>query len=92
MTLTHDCLGVRSISKRLRCLVSIQFSRDPGVKLQGILIVERAMAESYNGQQGDPWDAQKDLALAWLDAIITIPLISRWECVDRSSAEKITKS
>lgn len=33
------------------------------------------MAESYNGQQGDMWDAQKDLALAWLGAIICIPLI-----------------
>lgn len=27
------------------------------------------MAESYNGQQGDPWDPQKDLALAWLGTI-----------------------
>lgn len=37
------------------------------------------MAESYNGQQGDPWDAQKDLALAGLGAVLTIPLIMRWE-------------
>lgn len=33
------------------------------------------MAESYNGQQGDVWDAQKDLALAWLGAIICSPLV-----------------
>jgi methyl-accepting chemotaxis protein len=25
-------------------------------------------AEAYNGQQGDPWDAQKDMALAGLGA------------------------
>ncbi len=37
-----------------------------------------AMAESYNGQQGDMWDAQKDLALAWLGAILCVPLIARW--------------
>lgn len=36
------------------------------------------MAESYNGQQGDMWDAQKDMALAGLGAIITVPLIYRW--------------
>ncbi len=36
------------------------------------------MAESYNGQQGDIWDAQKDLALAWLGAIVCVPLIARW--------------
>jgi len=37
-----------------------------------------AMAEAYNGQQGDIWDAQKDLALAWLGAVLTLPLIFRW--------------
>jgi len=34
-----------------------------------------AMAESYNGQQGDIWDAQKDLAMAWIGAILCLPLI-----------------
>ncbi len=28
------------------------------------------MAEDYNGQQGDMWDAQKDMALALLGALI----------------------
>jgi putative membrane protein len=28
-------------------------------------------ADSYNGQQGDIWDAQKDMALAFLGALIT---------------------
>lgn len=31
-------------------------------------------AEAYNGQQGDIWDAQKDMALALLGGIIAVPL------------------
>ncbi|TWT91876.1 DUF2238 domain-containing protein [Neorhodopirellula pilleata] len=51
-----------------------------------------AMAESYNGQQGDPWDAQKDLALAWLGAAVTIPLIARWQAGELpTSAERSTR-
>lgn len=34
-----------------------------------------AQAEAYNGQQGDLWDAQKDMALATLGAIIMIMII-----------------
>ncbi|MCM2371943.1 DUF2238 domain-containing protein [Aporhodopirellula aestuarii] len=45
------------------------------------------MAESYNGQQGDVWDAQKDLALAWLGAIVTVPMIYRWVPVPVSYRE-----
>jgi len=30
------------------------------------------MADDYNGQQGDMWDAQKDMALAGLGALIAI--------------------
>lgn len=32
-------------------------------------------AEAYNGQQGDYWDAQKDMALAFLGAVIMILLL-----------------
>lgn len=32
-------------------------------------------AESYNGQQGDPWDPQKDLALAGLGAMISATVL-----------------
>lgn len=38
-------------------------------------------AEAYNGQQGDPWDAQHDMALAWGGAMIGVILvcaIRRW--------------
>lgn len=34
-------------------------------------------AEAYNGQQGDPWDAQKDMALAVIGALIAATL-QRW--------------
>lgn len=30
------------------------------------------LAQDYVGSQGDPWDAQKDMALAALGALITI--------------------
>jgi putative membrane protein len=31
-------------------------------------------AEAYNGQQGDTWDAQRDMALAWLGAMLAVPI------------------
>jgi putative membrane protein len=27
-------------------------------------------AEAYNGQQGDIWDAQQDMALAWVGSMV----------------------
>ncbi len=35
-------------------------------------------AEAYNGQQGDVWDPQKDLALAMLGGLIAAILLFRW--------------
>jgi putative membrane protein len=32
-------------------------------------------AEAYNGQQGDIWDAQKDMALAWAGSMVAVMLI-----------------
>lgn len=34
-------------------------------------------ADRYNGQQGDIWDAQKDMALATLGAALVLPLLWR---------------
>lgn len=34
-------------------------------------------AAAYNGQQGDIWDAQKDLALAWLGSLIAACFVFR---------------
>jgi putative membrane protein len=41
------------------------------------------MAESYNGQQGDAWDAQKDLAFALLGAVLCFPFIHKWSPTER---------
>jgi len=38
------------------------------------LFMAGADAELYNGQQGDLWDAQKDMALAFLGALCMIPI------------------
>ena len=37
------------------------------------IVVAGEMADHYNGQQGDIWDAQKDMALAMLGALFVIP-------------------
>ncbi|WP_246146656.1 DUF2238 domain-containing protein [Rubripirellula lacrimiformis] len=37
-----------------------------------------AVAEAYNGQQGDVWDPQKDMALAWFGATISAGLLFRY--------------
>jgi putative membrane protein len=36
-------------------------------------------AESYNGQQGDMWDAQRDMALAALGAVLGIAFTAGWQ-------------
>ena len=38
-------------------------------------------SEAYNGQQGDIWDPQKDLALAWLGSVLSAIAIRRWDAV-----------
>lgn len=43
-------------------------------------------ADSYNGQQGDLWDAQKDMALAFLGSLIAMPLRFRWSVLRRMFA------
>ena len=32
-------------------------------------------AEAYNGQQGDLWDPQKDMALAWVGSLVAVVLL-----------------
>ena len=38
-------------------------------------------AESYNGQQGDMWDAQRDMALAGLGAILGLVVFAGWHAL-----------
>jgi putative membrane protein len=39
------------------------------------VMIDPADAERYNGQQGDMWDAQKDMFLAWVGSILALPLV-----------------
>lgn len=41
------------------------------------IVAAGATADRYNGQQGDIWDAQKDMALATLGAILLLPVLRR---------------
>lgn len=43
------------------------------------LLADPAQADRYTGQQGDLWDAQKDMALASLGALLAWPLAGRRE-------------
>ncbi|MEZ6057372.1 MAG: DUF2238 domain-containing protein [Planctomycetaceae bacterium] len=44
--------------------------------LEWLLAVVMApdVAEAYNGQQGDHWDAQKDIAIALLGSLLVLPI------------------
>jgi putative membrane protein len=44
-----------------------------------------AQAEAYNGQQGDVWDPQKDMALAGIGALMSAGLLFRWRPNSASS-------
>jgi len=49
------------------------------------LIVAPGVGQSFLGTQGDPWDAQWDMLLALVGAMIALPLFGRWH--DRSMAK-----
>jgi putative membrane protein len=40
------------------------------------LVAAGPLADDYNGQQGDAWDAQKDMALALLGALVSAAIIA----------------
>ncbi|SMP75448.1 putative membrane protein [Neorhodopirellula lusitana] len=61
----------------LSCVLAIGAAYEV-LEWQIAIVFSPAMAESYNGQQGDVWDAQKDLALAWLGATLCLPVIYDW--------------
>ncbi len=47
------------------------------VEWQIAMLFAPEYAESYNGQQGDVWDAQKDLAMALGGALLAVPWVAR---------------
>jgi len=42
------------------------------------MVVSPELGQAYLGTQGDNWDAQKDMGLALLGAIIAVAIILRW--------------
>jgi len=50
------------------------------------LFVSEARASNYNGQQGDAWDAQKDMALALAGALLIAPVLV-WRCKAAETTE-----
>ncbi|MGE0609335.1 MAG: DUF2238 domain-containing protein [Pirellulales bacterium] len=43
-------------------------------------------AEAYNGQQGDLWDAQKDMALQFLGSLMVLPFVGRGQPIHEEGA------
>jgi putative membrane protein len=44
----------------------------------GVAVALGQGAEEFLGTQGDPWDTQKDMAFAWLGAMVAQWLLARW--------------
>jgi putative membrane protein len=44
----------------------------------GAAVALGAGAEEFLGTQGDPWDTQKDMLLAWIGAMVSQWLLARW--------------
>jgi len=52
-------------------------------------VVDPAAGTAYLGTQGDVWDAQKDMGLAWIGALIGAA-IDAWQCAGASSTQAPT--
>ena len=74
------CLGLRPLGAALLaiCCVMAVGAVYEIVEWQIATIFSPAYAESYNGQQGDIWDPQKDMALAGFGALLAAGLLFRW--------------
>ena len=42
-------------------------------------------ADAYNGQQGDVWDAQKDIGIAMIGSVIAMPFVTLIRVKDKAS-------
>lgn len=72
-------LPVASAALAIACVLAIGAMYEV-LEWQIAVTLSPEMAESYNGQQGDVWDPQKDLALAWLGATASAIWIGwRWK-------------
>lgn len=77
-------LGIRhgGLSVRLACVLAVQFVLAVGGLYEVFewaltLTLAPQDAGAYNGEQGDAFDAQKDMALAGLGALLVVPLVRR---------------
>ena len=66
----------------MAAIVSIGFALSVGALyeiFEGLLtlMVAPEMADGYNGQQGDMWDAQKDMGLAFVGSLLAAGWV-RW--------------
>lgn len=52
------------------------------------LVMAPDWAEAYNGQQGDIWDAQKDMALALVGAVLTATWLAWFAPVQENAAKR----
>ena len=74
------CIDYLRISRRLASYIAIEFTMATSMIYEliewGIAMgLAPEAAERYNGQQGDIWDAHKDMALASLGAIIAMGVV-----------------
>jgi putative membrane protein len=44
----------------------------------GTAVALGAGADEFLATQGDPWDTQKDMAMAWIGAMVAQPVLARW--------------
>jgi putative membrane protein len=75
------CLRHFGVSRRFANYIALEFTMATSMVYElvewGIaMALAPDAAERYNGQQGDMWDAQKDMALATLGACIAIAIIA----------------
>ncbi len=77
--LLRDELPVSIAWSRALALMTILATSAVYELLEGLiaLLLSRESAESYNGQQGDMWDAQKDMALALAGALLAMLISTR---------------
>ncbi len=69
-----------AVSRTLGIYVAVEFVMGISAIYEVIewllsLLLAGDAVEAYNGQQGDPWDAQKDMALAFLGAMMMSALV-----------------
>jgi putative membrane protein len=49
------------------------------------VVMAQRDADAYNGQQGDLWDAQKDIGIAMIGSVIAIPFVTFIRSKDKTS-------